>query len=232
MVDEEGWPVTLPIPMPVVLPTLGANDSDIALLQGGDDLELLMNEAEMQALLEDQPAKSVASLASPPEKKLAVANASQRKSLRFERKLYSREFVFGDDQLGPETVTEKLQWPEMERARKVPRLAGPKAKDNAMWRERVVEMIKKQGYRQGVPLVDERPRPLPCRKPSILKVKTHEETRSGPEQKIFIDNNNDDMTWNFLAKLRHPPNEINSRSSSPVPPYLKRRAVIACRETL
>ena len=231
MMDEEGRPLALPVTVLAVLPTLAVAGADDELLRGDDDLELLMDEAEMHALLEGQPAQSAASLESQPDEKSATASASQQKSVQFEKKLYCREFVFGDDRLGPETVTEKLQWPEMERAKKVPKLMGLKAKDNAMWRERMVEMIKKQGYRQGVPLVDERLRPLPCQKPSVLKVKTHEEPRSGPEQRVFI-NNNDDMTWNFLAKLRHPPNVINSRSSSPVPPYLKRRAVIACRETL
>ena len=203
------------------------------MLEGPSDeqLELVLNEEEMSELLEDQPEQKSAALEGQPENKSATARSSPRKVVRFSHQVSCRVFSFGDDRLGDEVCKDVQQWPEMERARDIPCMESSKPMDKARWRERGIYLIKRQGYRAGLPLVDERLRPGKCRRPSILKVKTHREMRSGPEQKTYI-NQNDDMTWSFLAKLRHPLPRINSRSASPVPAYLKRQAVIASQETL
>ena len=232
MSDLEGAPILLPVPLPRNMPCLDVgDDEDLLAVVGDEHLELALDEAEMSKLLEDQPVQQSVNLEGQPVEKLAGARSSPPKTVQFSKRVSCWVFVFGDDRLGDETISEIQQWPKMERARDIPRLEPSKLMDKARWRERAAYLIKKQGYRTGLPLVDEHLRPSVCRNRSILKVKTHQETRSGPEQKVAI-NQNDNMTWNFLAKLQHPVPKINARSASPVPPYLKRRAVIACLETL
>ena len=231
MTDEDGTPLTLPIKLPRNMPRLVT--SPIRDDGEGDEerLELQLNDAEMSELLENQSEDRAAGQEGSSESAPGIVRASPRKTVQFSRHTSRRLFWFGDDRMSEEEVVEVKQWPEMERARAIPHLVPSKLMERARWRERGCDLIKRQAQRAGLPLVDERLKPGKCQNRSALKVKTHCTAKTGVEQKVHL-NQNDDMTWNFLSKLRHPVPKINSRCSSPVPPYLKRRAVIACQETL
>ena len=224
VIDIEGRPVKIPLDRGSGVGHREAADAE-------EPLQLDMDEEEMRELLEGPPAKETSPLEGRPVKKPAVSAPLPSKSVSFADIVTFRTFAFGKERLGPVEVANYDAWPEMDKAQDVPRLEMSKATAKAMARKRCPEFIKRGVPRSGLPLVDERLRPGPCQKRSALKVKTHREPRSGEAERVFI-NHNDDVTWNFLAKLRHPMSLINSRAASPVPPYLQRRGTFVCRESL